>query len=80
MTKDQDEITAVLKGYEAALNHGSTDEALALYAPDVSFIPLPSFWASLRVLFGYTLTRFTGSHHASEHAVLRGQIGHQEGI
>ncbi len=36
VTKDSEEISAVLKSYEQALNHGSTDEALSLYAPDVS--------------------------------------------
>ena len=36
VTKDSEEIKAVFKSYQDCLNHGSTEEALALYAPDVS--------------------------------------------
>jgi hypothetical protein len=36
VTKDSEEIKAVFKSYQDCLNHGSTQEALALYAPDVS--------------------------------------------
>jgi hypothetical protein len=36
VTKDSDEIKAVFMSYQDCLNHGSTEEALALYAPDVS--------------------------------------------
>ena len=36
VTSDSDEIKAVFHSYQECLNHGSTDEALALYASDVS--------------------------------------------
>jgi hypothetical protein len=48
VANDSEEIKALFHSYQECLNHGSTEEALALYAPDVSSSPL-LIWTTSRI-------------------------------